>query len=92
MEGAVAITNGLKAFVEELKMQGSRVSAFTDPNPAEIERAHALGKDRVELYTGPYADAFAKGQADSVLPAYVAAAKAARNLRPRVAPSPLRSG
>ncbi|MCH7639489.1 MAG: pyridoxine 5'-phosphate synthase [Bacteroidetes bacterium] len=50
------------------------------PNPAEIERAHALGTDQVERYTGPYADAFSNGHADSVLPAYVAAAKAARNL------------
>ena len=61
-------------------MQGSRASVFMDPDPAEVERAHALGSDRVELYAGPYSDAFANGHADSVLPAYVAAAKAARNL------------
>ena len=38
------------------------------PNPAEIERAHALGADRVELYTGPYADAFAEGRVPSCRP------------------------
>ena len=46
-----------------------------------------MGTDRAELYPGPYADAFAKGHADSVLPGYVTPAKAARSLQPRVAPA-----
>ena len=70
----------LKPLVEELKTQGSRVSLFMDPDPTQIERAHALGADRVELYTGPYADAFASGRADSALSAYVTAAEVAQNL------------
>ena len=75
-----ATMDRLRPFVEELKNQGSRVSLFMEPNPATIERAHALGADRVELYTGPYADAFAEGRVADVLPAYVAAGKAAVRL------------
>ena len=35
---------------------GARVSLFIDPVEAQIERARACGADRIELYTGPYAD------------------------------------
>ncbi|MGE0624721.1 MAG: pyridoxine 5'-phosphate synthase [Pseudomonadales bacterium] len=38
---------------------GARVSLFMDPVPEQIERARATGADRIELYTGPFADAFA---------------------------------
>ena len=75
-----ATMDRLRPFVEELQAQGSRVSLFMEPDPAAIERAHALGADRVELYTGPYADAFAEGRVADVLPAYVAAGEAASHL------------
>ena len=29
-----------------------------DPDPEQIRRAKDIGADRIELYTGPYADAF----------------------------------
>ena len=35
---------------------GVRVSLFMDPVEAQIARAKACGADRIELYTGPYAD------------------------------------
>ena len=35
---------------------GVRVSLFMDPVAAQIARARECGADRVELYTGPYAD------------------------------------
>ena len=35
---------------------GARVSLFMDPEQRQIERAKACGADRIELYTGPYAD------------------------------------
>lgn len=70
----------LAPLVEELRNQGTRVSLFMDPIPAEIEKAHALGADRVELYTGPFADAFAGGRAERVVVEYSAAAEAARIL------------
>ena len=42
--------------IAELKSMGVRVSLFMDPVRAQIERARDVGADRIELYTGPYAD------------------------------------
>jgi pyridoxine 5-phosphate synthase len=41
--------------VERLKAQDIRVSLFMDPEPGPMAKAAALGADRVELYTAPYA-------------------------------------
>jgi len=46
--------------IRKLKELGARVSLFMDPQPQHMELAKALGADRVELYTEPYAAAFAK--------------------------------
>ncbi|AXK73715.1 pyridoxine 5'-phosphate synthase [Lysobacter sp. TY2-98] len=62
----------LRELVAALKAIGCRVSLFVDADaaaaalPAErgVEQAAAVGADRVELYTGPYAEAFASGRAD----------------------------
>ncbi len=75
-----ATASRLTPVVAELKSLGIRVSLFMDPIPAEIEKAHTLGADRVELYTGPFAQAFAGGSAEKILPKYAAAAEAADNL------------
>ncbi len=37
---------------------GARVSLFMDPVPEQIEAAKAHGADRIELYTGPFAELF----------------------------------
>ncbi|HKI73054.1 MAG TPA: pyridoxine 5'-phosphate synthase [Pseudomonadales bacterium] len=58
-------SNRLRPIVAQLQDQGIRVSAFMDPVHAQIELAAHLGVDRIELYTGPYAEAF--GHDDSVL-------------------------
>jgi pyridoxine 5-phosphate synthase len=63
--------------VRALKASGARVSLFMDPDPGAIALAATLGADRVELYTGPYAHAFASGQASALLRRYVDAAAAA---------------
>ena len=68
----------LRPIVAMLKAQGCRVSLFVGPAPDVVARAAAVGADRVELYTGPYAEAFAAGKAEAVLPRYAAAAEAAR--------------
>ena len=62
--------------IEELKGFGCRVSLFVDADPAVMKPAAKLGADRVELYTEPYAAAFAKGDPNAV-DAYAAAAEAA---------------
>jgi pyridoxine 5-phosphate synthase len=46
--------------IERLKAEGVRVSLFMDPEPANMAKASAVGADRVELYTGPYASAKTK--------------------------------
>ena len=42
------------------RAQGVRVSLFMDPEPEQIARAQACGADRIELYTGPYAELVAR--------------------------------
>ncbi|HVI59525.1 MAG TPA: pyridoxine 5'-phosphate synthase [Luteimonas sp.] len=67
--------------VAALRALGCRVSLFADAG-ADVAPAAAIGAARVELYTGPYAEAFAAGRAASALPAYarIAAAAAAAGL------------
>lgn len=46
----------LKKVIEKLQDNGRRVSLFIDPVPEIINHAKDVGADRVELYTGPYAE------------------------------------
>jgi pyridoxine 5-phosphate synthase len=39
-----------------------------DPDPDQIPLAKSLGADRIELYTEPYAAAFARGDRDAAKP------------------------
>jgi len=59
---------------------GIRVSIFVDPDVAMIEGAKETGADRVELYTEAYAKDFEKGQQETAVTPYVAAAKKAQEL------------
>ena len=59
--------------IRRIKEFGVRVSLFMDPNPQHMELAKALGADRIELYTEPYATAFARGDRKAA-EAYAAAA------------------
>lgn len=52
----------LRPLVASLKELGCRVSLFADAGSA-VEAAADIGADRVELYTGPYAEAHARGDA-----------------------------
>lgn len=73
-------TSPLKAVVDQLQQQGIRVSLFMDPVTEEIERAAALGVDRIELYTGPYAAAWGTDDFEDVLADFVEAARFADSL------------
>lgn len=68
----------LTPIVDELKSLGIRVSLFMDPLPAAMHMARALGADRIELYTEPYAEAFGTTTQAKVLNQYVATATAAQ--------------
>jgi pyridoxine 5-phosphate synthase len=72
----------LEGVVAGLKRAGIRVSVFVDPDPAAIAWASALGADRVELYTEPFARAFKLGgpTRQSSFEQYVAAAQHAHAL------------
>jgi pyridoxine 5-phosphate synthase len=67
----------VRALIEECHALGVRVSLFMDPEPGAMARARAVGADRVELYTEPYAAAFGGPDQDAQLERYAAAARAA---------------
>ena len=48
----------LKGVVNQLHASRIRVSIFVDPDPVMVEYALRTGTDRVELYTGPYAEIY----------------------------------
>lgn len=49
-------TGRLRDTIARYQALGARVSLFMDPDAAQIERALACGADRIELYTGPFAE------------------------------------
>lgn len=57
----------LRPLIEELHDIGSRVSLFVDAGTRNFAGAVAIGVDRIEIYTGPYAHAFAAGNAHEQL-------------------------
>ncbi len=65
--------------IAELKALGARVSLFIDPDPEMPAIAKQIGADRVELYTEPYASAFARGDKNAAA-AYTATALKAHAL------------
>lgn len=67
----------LAPLIAECKALGVRVSLFMDPVPEQMAAAKAVGADRVELYTEPYAAAWGTPEAAQQLQVYAAAARAA---------------
>lgn len=53
---------GLRGTVARLNQAGIRVSLFVDCEPGQVRALAATGADRVELYTGPYAQAWGSDQ------------------------------
>lgn len=51
----------LRELIARIKGWGARVSLFMDADHPSLERAADLGADRIEIYTGPFAHAFAQG-------------------------------
>lgn len=58
-------SDALAGAIHKMHTAGVRVSVFVDPVDAPIRWARAVGADRVELYTEPYARAFDRGDADA---------------------------
>jgi pyridoxine 5-phosphate synthase len=53
----------LRPVIAEMRKLGCRVSMFMDADSVEIEKCRDLGADRIELYTEPYARAYARAAA-----------------------------
>lgn len=68
----------LRPLIAELHGMGCRVSLFMDADSPDIELAAEIGADRIELYTGPYAEAFERGDAAEQLALCAQAARRAQ--------------
>ncbi len=68
----------LRPLIDECHALGVRVSLFMDPVPEAMAAARALGADRVELYTEPYAAAHASPAQAQQIERFAAAARAAQ--------------
>ena len=69
----------LQKLIQTFHAEGIRVSLFVDPLVEMVEGAKKVGADRVELYTGPYAELFQKDPA-AAIEMYRLAAEKAREL------------
>ena len=67
----------LRPVIAEARQLGVRVSLFMDPEPEAMAGARAIGADRVELYTEPYAQAWGGPEQARQTARYAAAAQAA---------------
>lgn len=67
----------LQPLIAQAQALGARVSLFMDADPSAMAGAKAVGADRVELYTEPYAAAWGTADQNAQLQRFAAAAKAA---------------
>ncbi|MCY1367411.1 Pyridoxine 5'-phosphate synthase [compost metagenome] len=66
----------LRDVVAQLKDLGIRTSLFADHDGTTLELAAATGTDRIELYTGPYAQGYGSSSGEMLLERYCDAARA----------------
>ncbi|NJK82463.1 MAG: pyridoxine 5'-phosphate synthase [Saprospiraceae bacterium] len=69
----------LKDITQALQAQGIRVSIFVDAEERFVEGAKAVGADRIELYTGNYAQLFNADPASAIAP-HIRCAKLANQI------------
>ncbi|MCZ2101462.1 MAG: pyridoxine 5'-phosphate synthase [Chitinophagales bacterium] len=69
----------LKKTVQRLHDHGIRVSLFIDPIEDRLYAAKELGADRIEFYTGPYADQYHQDRDTAIAP-FAKAAKYANSI------------
>jgi pyridoxine 5-phosphate synthase len=84
--GLDVVTNRkeLEPTIKRLQTSGIRVSLFVDPTLEQIDVAHELGVEMVELHTGKLANAFSEKIEKQELENLQAAAKAASELKLQV--------
>lgn len=67
----------LRAVIQRFKQAGIRTSIFMETDLEQIAHAAETGTDRIELYTGPYAEQYHADREAAVAPFVRAAEKAA---------------
>lgn len=70
--------NRLRPLVAQLRELRCRVSLFVDAGTLDFSAAVDIGAERIEIYTGPYAEAFAEGDAHAALAACAETARRAQ--------------
>jgi len=65
--------------IAALKSKGIRTALFMENDNAEIEAAKKVGAERIELYTGPYADEYILDKEKAIAP-YIKAANFAASI------------
>ena len=66
--------------IQYLKSKGIRICLFMDPDEEQIKLAAELEVDRIELFTGPYAAAWRKGDISNIFEKYLISASIANKL------------
>jgi pyridoxine 5-phosphate synthase len=67
--------------VERVAEKGIKVSLFVDPDPSQIEIAHRIGADIVEIHTGHYSEARTKEDTDIQFERIIRAVEASADLK-----------
>lgn len=67
----------LRAVIANLKPFCERISLFVDQDVKNLSLVKELGAQRIEIYTGPFADSFENGNAQDVLAACLKTARQA---------------
>ena len=80
----VAQRKELEPTIKRLQVAGIRVSLFVDPTLEQVDAAHELGVEMVELHTGKLANAFSEKIEKQELENLQAAAKAASEFKLQV--------
>jgi pyridoxine 5-phosphate synthase len=68
----------LRPVIDALNALGCRVSLFVDAQTQDFEAAATAGVQRIEIYTGPFAETFTAGRPDAALAACGATARRAQ--------------
>lgn len=69
----------LEPIIAQIQDLGVRVSLFIETDLAQLDTAKAIGTDRIEFYTGPYAANYNTDKSAAILP-YVLAAQHAQQI------------
>lgn len=87
-EGGLSMPNIFDDFRERVfpavAGTGIEVSLFIDPNPEDVQMAHELGSDAIELHTGTYANARSEAARAAELERLTEAAEQAHELGMKV--------